>query len=85
MIRWPDGARKKTDEDQPQPTVRNTLRILSRPANKNCPMADRRLGVFLPLCITPNTVYRFGVNWPKVSKHIPSSGEKVSPPECCKP
>ncbi len=37
---------KKADEDQLQPTVRNTLRKLSRPTNKNCPMAYRRLGVF---------------------------------------
>ncbi|ROL55149.1 hypothetical protein DPX16_5434 [Anabarilius grahami] len=36
---------KKADEDQLQPTVRNTLRKLSRPMHKNCPMADRRLGV----------------------------------------
>ncbi|ROK15727.1 hypothetical protein DPX16_10031 [Anabarilius grahami] len=55
MIRWPDGptssdvdstcriGRKKTDEDQLQPTVRNTLRKLSRPMKKNCPTADRRL------------------------------------------
>ncbi|ROL55216.1 G2/M phase-specific E3 ubiquitin-protein ligase [Anabarilius grahami] len=55
MIRWPDGptssnadstcriGRKKADEDQLQPTVRNTLRKLSRPTKKNCPTADRRL------------------------------------------
>ncbi|ROJ29364.1 hypothetical protein DPX16_13808 [Anabarilius grahami] len=60
MIRWPDGptssngdstfriGRKKADEDQLQPTVWNTLRKLSRPTKKNCPTADRRLGVFLP-------------------------------------
>ncbi|ROL54002.1 hypothetical protein DPX16_15600 [Anabarilius grahami] len=59
MIRWPDGptsseadltfriGRKKADEDQLQPTVRNTLRKLSRPTNKNCPMADRRLVRYL--------------------------------------
>ncbi|ROL43992.1 hypothetical protein DPX16_10276 [Anabarilius grahami] len=56
MIRWPDGptssdadstcriGRKKADEDQLQPTVRNTLRKLSRLTKKNCPTADRRLG-----------------------------------------
>ncbi|ROL41015.1 hypothetical protein DPX16_22858 [Anabarilius grahami] len=56
MIRWPDGqkssdadatcriGRKKANEDQLQPTVRNTLRKLSRPTNKNCPTADRWLG-----------------------------------------
>ncbi|ROI15990.1 hypothetical protein DPX16_14202 [Anabarilius grahami] len=56
MIRWPDGptssdtdstcriGRKKADEDQLQPTVRNTLRKLSRPTKKNCPTANRRLG-----------------------------------------
>ncbi|ROJ25261.1 hypothetical protein DPX16_20074 [Anabarilius grahami] len=37
-------GRKKADEDQPQPTVWNTLRKLSRPTKKNCPTADRRLG-----------------------------------------
>ncbi|ROL42693.1 SH3 domain-containing kinase-binding protein 1 [Anabarilius grahami] len=42
-------GRKKADEDQLQPTVWNTLRKLSRPTKKNCPTADRRLGVFLPL------------------------------------
>ncbi|ROL01473.1 hypothetical protein DPX16_2042 [Anabarilius grahami] len=64
MIRWPDGqtssnadstfqiGRKKADEDQLQPTVRNTLRKPSRPTKKNCPTADRRLGVFLPLQFT---------------------------------
>ncbi|ROI64780.1 hypothetical protein DPX16_3327 [Anabarilius grahami] len=48
MIRWPEGptssdsnstfriGRKKADEDQLQPTVRNTLRKLSRPTKKNC-------------------------------------------------
>ncbi|ROI15964.1 hypothetical protein DPX16_14176 [Anabarilius grahami] len=36
---------KKADEDQLQPTVQNTLRKLSRPTNKNCPTADRRLGI----------------------------------------
>ncbi|ROL49119.1 hypothetical protein DPX16_16734 [Anabarilius grahami] len=58
MIRWPDGptssdadstcriGRKKADEDQLQPTVQNTLRKVSRPTNKNCPTADRRLAVF---------------------------------------
>ncbi|ROL52884.1 hypothetical protein DPX16_8447 [Anabarilius grahami] len=57
MIRWPDGptrshadstcriGRKKADEDQLQPTVRNTLRKLSRPTKKNCPMADHQLVV----------------------------------------
>ncbi|ROK35872.1 hypothetical protein DPX16_17615 [Anabarilius grahami] len=55
MIRWPDGptssdadstfriGRKKADEDQLQPTVRDTLRKLSRLTNKNCQTADRRL------------------------------------------
>ncbi|ROI15550.1 hypothetical protein DPX16_2497 [Anabarilius grahami] len=55
MIRCPDGmtssdadstfriGRKKADEDQLQPMVRNTLRKLSRPTKKNCPTADRRL------------------------------------------
>ncbi|ROL44834.1 hypothetical protein DPX16_2700 [Anabarilius grahami] len=37
-------GRNKADEDQLQPTMRNTLRNLSRPTNKNCPTADRRLG-----------------------------------------
>ncbi|ROL51889.1 hypothetical protein DPX16_19408 [Anabarilius grahami] len=62
MIRWPDGptssdadstfriGRKKGDEDQLQPTVRNTLRKLSRPTNKNCQMADRRLVSAHPGC-----------------------------------
>jgi len=61
MIRWPDWptssnadstcriGRKQADEDQLQPTVRNTQRKLSQPTNKNCPTTDRRLGVFLPL------------------------------------
>ncbi|ROL47117.1 hypothetical protein DPX16_18915 [Anabarilius grahami] len=55
MIRWPNrptssdanstcrNGRKKADKDQLQPTVRNTLRKLSRPTNKNCPAADRQL------------------------------------------
>ncbi|ROI15087.1 hypothetical protein DPX16_15528 [Anabarilius grahami] len=34
---------KKAEEDQLQLTVRNTLRKLSRPTNKNCLTADRRL------------------------------------------
>ncbi|ROL44243.1 Autophagy-related protein 16-2 [Anabarilius grahami] len=41
-------GRKKADEDQLEPTVRNTPRKLSRPSKKNCQTADRRLGVFLP-------------------------------------
>ncbi|ROL43596.1 hypothetical protein DPX16_13527 [Anabarilius grahami] len=60
MIRWPDGptssdadstfqiGRKKADEDQLQPTVRNTLRKLSRPTKKNCLTADRRLEITVP-------------------------------------
>ncbi|ROL42708.1 hypothetical protein DPX16_14115 [Anabarilius grahami] len=56
MIRWPHRptssdagstcriGRKKADEDRLQLTVRNILRKLSRPMNKNCPTADRRLG-----------------------------------------
>ncbi|ROL50196.1 hypothetical protein DPX16_14850 [Anabarilius grahami] len=35
-------GRKKADEDQLQPTVRNTLRKLSQPTNKNCPTADQQ-------------------------------------------
>ncbi|ROI15437.1 Tetraspanin-33 [Anabarilius grahami] len=42
---------KKTDEGQLQPTVRNTLRKLSRPTNKNCPTADCRLETALA-CLT---------------------------------
>ncbi|ROL42121.1 hypothetical protein DPX16_1306 [Anabarilius grahami] len=33
-------SRKKADEDQLQPTVRNTLRKLSRPTNKNWCVPD---------------------------------------------
>ncbi|ROI15533.1 hypothetical protein DPX16_13085 [Anabarilius grahami] len=67
MIRWPDGptssdadstcriGRKKADEDQLQPTVQNTLRKLSRPTNKNCPVANRRLGRISFLCSDPMT------------------------------
>ncbi|ROL48955.1 hypothetical protein DPX16_1895 [Anabarilius grahami] len=63
MIRWPDGpmssdadstfriGRKKANEDQLQPTVRNTLRKLSRPTNKNCQTADRRLGQSVTLLV----------------------------------
>ncbi|ROL49480.1 hypothetical protein DPX16_15806 [Anabarilius grahami] len=35
--------RKKADENQLHQTVRNTLRKLSRPTNKNCLTADHRL------------------------------------------
>ncbi|ROL47043.1 hypothetical protein DPX16_20695 [Anabarilius grahami] len=38
-------SRKKADEDQLQPTMRNTLRKLSRLTNKNCLTVDRRLGL----------------------------------------
>ncbi|ROL52718.1 Calcium-responsive transactivator [Anabarilius grahami] len=38
------NRRKKADEDQLQPAVRNTLRKLSRATNKNCPTDDLWLG-----------------------------------------
>ncbi|ROL52892.1 hypothetical protein DPX16_8455 [Anabarilius grahami] len=84
MIRWPDGptssdadstcrlGRKKADEDQLQPTVRNTLRKLSRPTNKNCPTADRQLDTHTPVTqlLSTRTIYRHD------GKPLPFMGEK---------
>ncbi|ROL55105.1 hypothetical protein DPX16_0800 [Anabarilius grahami] len=41
MSNWP----KKSRRGPTVPTVRNTLRKLSRPMKKNCPTTDRRLFV----------------------------------------
>ncbi|ROL42691.1 hypothetical protein DPX16_14098 [Anabarilius grahami] len=71
MIILPDGptssdadstcgiGRKKADEDQLKPTVRNTLRKLSRPTDKNCPTADRRLAQPSPGLCCPG-IKKFG-------------------------